>query len=123
LLVAEKLPDGSWKTLHETSTVTGLGKGTKHSGLIGHEGWGSTLAALKTAFATAEKFNAESVTAAGTMALRIAINASDFLQAAQNQSTPVNVISGDLEAELGFLAVAQDPLFANSNRISIIDPG
>uniref|UniRef100_UPI00286A4AC9 Ppx/GppA phosphatase family protein n=1 Tax=Armatimonas sp. TaxID=1872638 RepID=UPI00286A4AC9 len=35
----------------------------------------------------------------------------------------VFVLSGEQEAELGFLAVAEDPLFADDDCLSIIDPG
>jgi exopolyphosphatase/guanosine-5'-triphosphate,3'-diphosphate pyrophosphatase len=57
------------------------------------------------------------------MSLRIAKNADEFQSRAKAQGTPVNVLSGDDEAQLGFESVAYDATFAAWNRISIIDPG
>ena len=57
------------------------------------------------------------------MAARLALNSGAFLQAAQAQETPVRVLPAQSEAELGFLAVAEDPLFASEPILTIIDPG
>lgn len=57
------------------------------------------------------------------MAARIASNTPDFLARAKAQGTPVFVLSGEHEAELGFLAVAQDQAFQEAARISIVDVG
>lgn len=83
----------------------------------------ATLGALSEAFLLAGQHGATQTLAGGTMALRIASNASDFLEAADKQGTPVRIVSGLAEAQLGFLAVAEDPPFAGVERISIIDPG
>ncbi len=122
LVVAERTADG-WRQLAETSEVTGLGKGTKTTGRLGEPGMADTLAALQRAFAMATSLGAESVAAAATMAARIATNTSEFLERAGAQGTPVTVLSGEAEAELGFLAVAGDPLFAAVETLSIVDPG
>ncbi len=122
LVVAEK-QDGSWRTIEETSAVTGLGKGTKTSGLLSESGMASTLAAIKTAFDRASNLGSDPPIAAATMAARIASNTSDFLARADSQGTPVRVLSGTDEADLGFRAVAKDPLFADADRLSIVDVG
>jgi exopolyphosphatase/guanosine-5'-triphosphate,3'-diphosphate pyrophosphatase len=82
-----------------------------------------TLAALQHAFELARKHGADHVIALATMAVRIAENASEFLERASAQGTPVAVLSGEDEARYGFAAVAGDPTFAGSPRLSIIDPG
>lgn len=122
LIVAEKTNDG-WIIIQETSAVTGLGTGTKRTGLIQPQGAAETLAALKNAYEKAQELEADSVTAAGTMALRIASNAQEFLTQAAHQNTPVQILSGENEAILGFLAVAEDPSLNLTDRITIIDPG
>lgn len=122
LLIAEKEGD-QWKTIAETAAVTGLGKGVKQSGQLSEESMQRTLAAMEAAFETAANAGVTDVVAAGTMALRIAHNSSDFLDRAAAQRTPLTVLSGEQEAELGFLAVADDPFFAEEDRLSIIDPG
>ncbi|MFM9874171.1 MAG: hypothetical protein ACKVQS_11985 [Fimbriimonadaceae bacterium] len=122
LLIAEKTTEG-WKTIYETSAVTGLGANTKTTGLIGEPGSKKTLEALKFCFDQTAKHNVSDITVAGTMALRIATNAQDFLEKAKAQGTPLAILSGDDEALLGFLAVAEDPLFNYTQRITIVDPG
>ncbi len=122
LLVAAASGD-QWQTVHEETRVTGLGTGTKTTGLLQPEPMAESLAALREFFSKAHELGAERIVAGGTMALRIANNSGDFLAAAEAQSTPVRVLSGTEEAELGFLAVADDPAFREHDRISIIDPG
>jgi exopolyphosphatase / guanosine-5'-triphosphate,3'-diphosphate pyrophosphatase len=123
LLVVEEKVDGKWRQLVETSEVTGLGEGTKKTGVLGEKGMTATLAALKRGFEKAREMGVEEVVAAATMAARIATNAAEFQARAAAQRTPVTILPGEAEAELGFRAVANDPLFAAYPRISIIDPG
>lgn len=122
LLVAERTVNG-WTTICETSAVTGIGKGTKSSRKLDPEGATRTLEALLDAKQRATERGATSFEAVGTMALRIAEDAPLFLARAAAQGTPVTVISGPEEAELGFLAVQSDPLFQNAHPLAIIDPG
>ena len=118
LLVAE---DG--ETLYETSAVTSLGEGTKRTGVLGEAGMARTLEALRTAFDDARAHGATQIVAAATMAARIASNTPEFQRRAQEQGTPVVVLSGEDEAELGFRAVADDPTWSGTDRLSIVDVG
>lgn len=122
LLVAE-LQNSTWVPVMETTAVTGLGAGTKQSGLLSEEGMADTLCALDRARQVAADQGVNSALYGGTMALRIARNTDDFLRRAEAQGSPVTVISGEDEAQLGFWAVAEDPMFSHADRISIIDPG
>ena len=115
--------DGKWVPIVETSNVTALGAGTKETGLLSEEGMSSTLKAIKDGFDLAAVHGVKDVLAGATMAARIATNTEEFLARATRQGTPVIVLSGEQEAELGFLAVAEDPLFSEDDRLSIIDPG
>jgi exopolyphosphatase/guanosine-5'-triphosphate,3'-diphosphate pyrophosphatase len=103
--------------------MTFLGEGAKQSGRLREERMVATLAAIAEAFRSAEDLGCDTIEAVGTMALRITENAPDFLQRAATQGTPVTVISGELEAELGFRAVIEDPRFSEFERVSILDPG
>lgn len=123
LLVVEETQGDSWNQIHESTSVTALGAGTKETGLLGEPGMTHTLEALKEMFAKANELGADTIVAAATMAARIAKNTPDFLARAKAQGTPVMVLSGEDEAELGFRAVADDPTFAEFHRISIVDPG
>lgn len=123
LLTIGECLDGAWHPVFETSCVTGLGDGTKQTGLIGARGSADTLAALAEAFTAAQSHGAVEVRAAVTMAGRIAKNAHEFLAAAAAQHTPCFVLSGQDEAQLGLLAVVDDPAFVEDQRLTIIDVG
>lgn len=123
LLVIAEFQDGRWVTIDEFSRVTGLGQGTKSTKILTEEAMNRTLVALAEAKERCTALGVSEMISGATMAARIATNSDDFLSRAESQGTPVTIISGDLEAELGFLAVANDPDFARSERISIIDPG
>lgn len=122
LLVVAELTDNGSEVLHETSAVTGLGTGVKNSGLIGLEYQDATLDAVKKAFTVSTELGATCF-AYGTMALRIAKNADNFLSAAYLQGTPIKVITGEQEAQLGVEAVFADPMFSQHETMSVIDPG
>ncbi len=122
LLVSERT-EGTWKPVFEDTAITALGEGTKATGLLSERAMGDTLAALKRFFDAAKSHGAEQIVAGATMAARIATNQAEFLDRASAQGTPVKVLSGDQEAQLGFEAVVNDPIFAEQSRISIVDPG
>ncbi len=123
LLTVEERADGGWRPVLETSEVTGLGEGTKETGVLGEASMARTLAALRRAFDRAHEAGVSEPIAAATMAARLASNTDEFLRRAQAQGTPASVLSGEREAELGFRAVADDPTFASHQRLSIIDVG
>ncbi|MEZ5162846.1 MAG: hypothetical protein R2688_03650 [Fimbriimonadaceae bacterium] len=123
LLLISEFVGGKWTPLREISTVTALGEGTKETGLLKDDRMTSTLEALRNYRSVCDELGVEECLTGGTMALRIAKNADEFLNRASEQETPVRVLSGEQEAELGFIAVANDPLFAHEPRLSIIDPG
>jgi exopolyphosphatase/guanosine-5'-triphosphate,3'-diphosphate pyrophosphatase len=123
LLVVEEFDGSGWHQIHESTAVTALGAGTKETGLLGEPGMAHTLEALRDMFRRAKDLGADPVIAAATMAARIAKNTPEFLSRAHAQGTPVSVLSGDDEAELGFHAVADDPTFSDYPRLSIVDPG
>lgn len=123
LLTVEEHLGGPWLPICETSEVTALGEGTKSSGVLSQEGMGRTLDALRRAYERAKTLHCESILALATMAARIAQNTPDFLARAESQGTPVRVLSGELEAQLGFRAVVNDQTFATHLRVSIIDVG
>jgi len=123
LLTVAELRGGRWEPVFERAAVTGLGEGTKQSGLLGEAPMLRSLAALKEMFAQARDLEAKEICAAGTMALRIASNTGEFLERAARQGTPVVVLSGESEAELGLRAVTEDPTFSGHERLTVIDVG
>lgn len=122
VLVAEQR-GGQWHPLFESSAVTGLGLGTKATGLLRQDRMEETLSALAEAKRVSDSLGSQTFEALGTMAVRIATNTPEFLALAESQGTPVLVLTGEEEAELGFLSVAGDPLFASDKPLALIDPG
>jgi exopolyphosphatase / guanosine-5'-triphosphate,3'-diphosphate pyrophosphatase len=123
LLLVEEQSGDKWKPVIERTWVTSLGEGTKETMLLSEQGMERTLGALSEAFAVAREAKAGTVLAGATMAARIATNVEEFLGRAARQDTPVFVLSGEHEAQLGFEAVAYDPAFAGEHRLSIVDVG
>lgn len=125
LLCVEERPAGAseWRLILDISEVTALGEGVKQSGILSERGMTNTLAAIAKFWRIAKDQGAESIEAYATMAARIATNAPDFLGRAAAQGTPVSLLTGLEEAQLGLEAVAYDPFFAKNHTITIIDPG
>jgi len=105
--LAEACADGSWKTLDDRAEVTRLGEGLAKSGYISGEALERTIAAIDGMTTEARKADALAIIAVGTAALRQAVNA-DAALAEIRRRTGINVeiISGDEESRLGYLAAA-----------------
>lgn len=123
LLLVCQFKGGRWEPILERSTVTGLGVGTKSSGLLGAAGMDATLQTLATYRELALAAGAATLRCGATMAARIATNCDEFCRRGTAQGTPIQVLTGEQEAELGMQAVVTDPLFVGADRVSIIDPG
>jgi exopolyphosphatase/guanosine-5'-triphosphate,3'-diphosphate pyrophosphatase len=103
LLVAEA-SGGDVHVLAERAEITRLGRGIGADGGLGRPGIERTLAVLTDYVAVARSHGAR-IHAIGTEGLRRAPNARDFLEpAARILGAPVEVIDGDREAALSFLA-------------------
>jgi len=123
ILVIEQNDGSGWRTVLERTAVTSLGEGTKSTGLLGERGMSASLEALRNFHSIAAEQQVTDIQAAATMAVRIADNKQEFLDRAALQGTPVFILSGEDEAQLGFESVANDPTFSRHERITIIDPG
>jgi exopolyphosphatase / guanosine-5'-triphosphate,3'-diphosphate pyrophosphatase len=123
LLVVAELQHGIWKTIHEATAVTALGEGTKATGVLSEAGISRSLDAIRAFFEQAKSHGSQHIFAAATMAARIANNTHEFVRRGKEQGTPIHILSGEQEAELGFQSVCSDPMFDQSSRLSIIDPG
>lgn len=123
LLLVSELSSGAWHPIVEFSQVTALGEGTSVSRLLGQAGIDRTLDALLRAFDLARQHGAEQIVARATMAARIASNAQEFMSQASAQGTPVQLLSGEEEADLGMQAVLSDPFFSGKQRVTVVDVG
>lgn len=122
LLVAEEL-EGIWTPILERTSVTALGEGTKETGVLSEDAMTRTLAAIAEFAGDARDLGATEVRIGVTMAARIAQNRQDFIDRAAAQGTPLRVLTGIEEAQLGFESIVSDPIFATADRVSIVDPG
>lgn len=104
--IAQKTPDGKWKTILDKAEVTRLGEGLNRTGKISPEAMERNFSVIDEMIAIAQQNQVDQVFAIGTMALRTASNANDFINHIKIKfGIPVEIISGDEEARLSFLAV------------------
>ncbi len=108
LLLAERPSrDGSWRELVDRSEVTRLGEGLARSGRLQPQATARTIDAIEGMAIDAWRQGAERIAAVGTAGLRVAGNTADFLEAlAARCGIRLEVISGEEEARLSFLAAA-----------------
>jgi exopolyphosphatase/guanosine-5'-triphosphate,3'-diphosphate pyrophosphatase len=103
LLIAEER-DGEIVVIEDRAEITRLGRGIGSDGRLGQEGIDRTLGVLS-GYAVLARVHEAPIFAIGTEALRRAPNAADFLnRAAALLDTPIEVIAGDREAALTYLA-------------------
>lgn len=122
LLVAEA-STGEVHVLDERAEITRLGRGIGADGGLGQPGIERTLAVLTDYVAVARTHGA-SVHAIGTEGLRRAPNAREFLEpAARILGAPVEVIDGDREAALTFLAAERSFPEQAAGTVVVIDIG
>lgn len=123
LLVVEAAPDGSFATVEDHAVVTRLGEGLRESGRIVPAGANRTLAEIGRLARLAEQQGASKVLAAGTMALRTASNAADFVGRVEREAgVRIQIIDGDEEARLTYLGVRSDLPVAVA-KLVIFDAG
>jgi len=122
LLVADVEGDDV-RVLDERAEITRLGRGIGADGGLGRVGIDRTLSVLAE-YATIARTHEATIHAIGTEALRRAPNARDFLRpAAEALGGEVEVIDGDKEAALTFLAAARSfPVLATGVAV-VIDIG
>jgi exopolyphosphatase / guanosine-5'-triphosphate,3'-diphosphate pyrophosphatase len=120
LLVAES-SDAS--VVDERAEITRLGRGIGADGGLGQQGIDKTLAVLADYAAIARQHGA-TIHAIGTEGLRRASNAQAFLvPAAKVLGTPVEVIDGNREAALTFLAARRSFSQATDGTAVVVDIG
>lgn len=109
LLVAERAPDGTVRPVREEADITRLGRGVDRTGELSPEGMEATLSVLSRFTALAREDGARALVVTATSAARDARNGAEFLTRARERSgATVEILSGEEEARLSYLAVAQD---------------
>ena len=109
LLVAERGADGRLSPVREEAEITRLGRGVDRTGVLSPDGMEATLAVLARFAAEARDAGAQRLVVTATSAARDARNGQEFLRAARERAgAEVEILSGDEEARLGYLAVASE---------------
>ncbi len=124
LLVADRTPEGRYEAVLERAEITRLGRGVDQSRRLSPEGIEDTLEVL-TAFAQeARALGAEGIAVSATSAARDAQNGSEFLEAAKARAgVKVEIISGELEAQLSFASAHMDFGSEAAGPLLVIDIG
>ncbi len=109
----------------DESAVTRLGEGMQGTRKFLQEvPMRRTLEAIKHFAQVAEQEGVEAVAAVGTAALRDAENRTEFVRRVYEATgISVEVISGEEEARLSYLAVRLDPHWQNHQHLIVIDVG
>jgi exopolyphosphatase/guanosine-5'-triphosphate,3'-diphosphate pyrophosphatase len=122
LLIAEA-GQGKLKPLFEAETVVRLGEGLQKSGFLSEEAMKRGLQTLTQYLETCRALGVEEIFAIGTSALREAKNSSDFLKIIKEKlKLSIEVISGQEEAQLSFLAVVKD-MKPSKDSLIVVDVG
>ena len=110
-LTIADLSHGRADALVDTSVATRLGEGMQANAQRLREiPIRRTIDALDELVAAARDRNVTAIAAVGTAALRLAENRDEFLRRVQDRcGLAIEVISGEEEARLSFLAVRRDP--------------
>ena len=123
MLVVEARPDGHMQQIRDRARVTRLGQGLDASGCISDEAARRTLDCLKEFTDEARELQVSARAAVGTLCLRVAANADDFVRrAADELDLAIEIIPGEEEARLTWLGVMQD-LPEEAHQPAVFDVG
>jgi len=101
--------------------ITALGRNLKETGYLQPEAMEETLAVIKEYVALAKQFKVNKLIGYATEACRIAKNGEEFLNKVRNLGVEVNLIDGEKEAYLSFIATAYS--LYPENKFLVIDQG
>ena len=123
LLLISEVKRGKIHPLFEMETVVRLGEGVQKNKMLLKEAMERGLQTLAQYLKRCQAMEVQKIFAAGTNALREAKNSEDFLKGAKEKlNLSIEVISGEEEAQLSFLAVAND-LKEVKKPVLVVDVG
>jgi exopolyphosphatase/guanosine-5'-triphosphate,3'-diphosphate pyrophosphatase len=107
--VGDRGDDGAWHTVADRAEISRLGEGREETGALQPEPMERTVEAIAGMVEEARKDGVREIAAVGTAALRAATNRADFVDAVRDRcGITVEVISGEDEARLGYLAATAE---------------
>ena len=103
--IGERGADREWQRVVDRAVVTRLGEGLQETGQLDPEAMRRTVDAIAAMADEARANGVTAIAAVGTAGLRIASNRDEFVEAARERTgVDVEVISGEEEARLAYLA-------------------
>jgi len=104
--IGQRDRDGAWRTLVDRAEITRIGEGLEERGEIAPAAVQRTVAAIRGMVDDATQHRVRAIAAVGTAGLRIARNRDAVLSTLREATgVSIEVISGDEEARLAYLAV------------------
>ncbi|MDY4033046.1 MAG: Ppx/GppA phosphatase family protein [Pyramidobacter sp.] len=104
--LAEGTGAGGYKVVKDVNDIVRLGEGLKDTGCIGAEALERNARSVANFAEEAETAGADEIVAVGTMALRVAKNAADFIARVKELcGVELRVLPGEEEAQLSYVAV------------------
>lgn len=124
MLVVERTADGQIRTLADMSRITRLGRGVDASGALDPDAMTRTLDAIAEFAEKARSLGAERILTAATSAARDATNGPEFLARVKARAgLDLEIISGEAEARLSYLATMKGLSLDAADKILIVDIG
>ncbi len=122
LLVAERGEGGSFTAVDERMELTRLGRGVDRTRRLDPASVDATIAALRSFADAAREAGAQDLVVTATSAARDAENGASFFErGAEAAGVPIEVISGDREAELTYASARHD--FGGASPLAVTDIG
>lgn len=123
LLLVSEFDGKELKPLLEKEAIVRLGEGVHQRGVLSREAMERGAQILEQYLRDCKNLMTEEIFAVGTNALREARNAHEFIKKIrENLNLSIEVISGEEEAYLSYLAVSKD-LDEKAKRILVVDVG
>jgi exopolyphosphatase/guanosine-5'-triphosphate,3'-diphosphate pyrophosphatase len=117
------IENGNAETIIDTNNISRLGEGLQKTGKISNEAMDRNIKALSEFLEIAKENEVEEITAVGTMCLRTATNANEFIKRAKEElGLEIKVIPGEEEARLSYLAVLST-IGKTDKNIVVFDTG
>ncbi|MHC5002970.1 MAG: Ppx/GppA phosphatase family protein [Planctomycetota bacterium] len=108
LVVAEVMPDRSFRVIDDEKVVTRLGRGLSSTGKLQPEAMEESATAIAHLKTIAAGYQVKTLRAAATSAVREATNGDAFVELVRaHAGLPVEVISAEDEARMAFLSVSR----------------
>jgi exopolyphosphatase / guanosine-5'-triphosphate,3'-diphosphate pyrophosphatase len=121
--LAEKDDAGNWSVVLDESNIARLGEGLQASGKISPEAMERNVNAVAEMAQRAREQHVREIAAVGTMCLRTAQNAREFVTRVKDAcDVAVEIIPGEEEARLAYLAV-KSGIGLEKGKMTIFDTG